>query len=140
MLKKEIHAVIAAADVPQIKKFSRTVGLVLVVLGAFLFWKEFRLAPVIGTVGLLLLLSGWIVPSALRPLYLAWMALAVTLGYFMSRVILMLLFTIVFVPAGLAIRLLRKDPLKQKRDPGSSSYWIPRDPKYNDPQMAEKQF
>ena len=48
------------------------------------------------------------------------------------------IFALIFTPVGLALRLLRKDPLTQKLEPGAESYWLPRKP--TDPARAEKQF
>lgn len=48
------------------------------------------------------------------------------------------IFALIFAPAGIALRLLRKDPLNQKLEPGAESYWLPRRP--TDPARAEKQF
>lgn len=56
----------------------------------------------------------------------------------MLYVMLVLVFIIMFTPAGIAIRILRKDPLETKLDPQAKSYWSEK-PK-TDPQRAEKQF
>lgn len=53
-------------------------------------------------------------------------------------VLLVLVFFIVFAPAGLMLRILGKDPLQQKLDPNAESYWLERKPR--DPSRTEKQF
>jgi hypothetical protein len=53
-------------------------------------------------------------------------------------VLLAVIFLLVFTPVGIALRLLGKDPLDRKLDPGASSYWIERQPK--DPKRVERQF
>ncbi len=53
-------------------------------------------------------------------------------------IMLVIVFMIVFAPVGIAIRILRKDPLETKLDPHADSYWAER--KKTDPQRAEKQF
>jgi hypothetical protein len=40
-----------------------------------------------------------------------------------ARVLLTLMFILIFVPAGLLLRLCGKDPLKLKRSSHSTSYW-----------------
>jgi hypothetical protein len=40
-----------------------------------------------------------------------------------ARVLLALMFILIFVPAGLLLRLCGKDPLKLKRSSHSTSYW-----------------
>lgn len=53
-------------------------------------------------------------------------------------VLLLVVFFIVFTPAGLAIRILGKDPLDTKLDPQAKTYWKDRQP--HDPKRVEKQF
>jgi hypothetical protein len=52
------------------------------------------------------------------------MALAFTLGFVMSNVILALFFFLAVTPIGLLARLLQKDFLAQKWDKQAASYWI----------------
>src|SRR5260221_9953500 len=40
-----------------------------------------------------------------------------------ARMLLTVMFILIFLPAGLLMRLCGKDPLHLKRAPGSSSYW-----------------
>jgi hypothetical protein len=47
------------------------------------------------------------------------------IGQFLGRVILAVVFVLVFVPLGIVIRLLGKDPLQLGRDPKASTYWTP---------------
>lgn len=52
--------------------------------------------------------------------------------------LLALVFYLVFAPVGIALRLLRRDPLRRRLDPAAKSYWLER--KKNPPERAEKQF
>ena len=62
----------------------------------------------------------------LRPLYNLWMRAAQVVGMVVSGLILSLLFFLVFGFVGLVLRLLRKDLLDQRLEPGKKSYWIRR--------------
>lgn len=42
-----------------------------------------------------------------------------------ARVVLTLMFFLIFLPAGLMMRLIGKDPLHLKRAAGTTSYWVP---------------
>jgi hypothetical protein len=52
--------------------------------------------------------------------------------------LLVLIFYLVFSPAGIVLRILGKDILHQKSDPSAPSYWTPKKP--TDARRAEKQF
>lgn len=64
--------------------------------------------------------------EALAPLYTGWMKVAHVIGAVISRLILILLYGLFFVPAGLILRLTGQDPLNRKLDPNAESYWTPR--------------
>jgi hypothetical protein len=65
-------------------------------------------------------------PQVLRPLNVAWTKLGLMLNRVTSPVILALVFYLAVVPTGLLMRAFRHDPLRRKRNPGASSYWLPR--------------
>jgi hypothetical protein len=76
----------------------------------------------------------------LRGVFRVWMGVAVVLGYFMSRIILSLLFYLVVTPIGLAMKLMGKDVLNEKWDRKAESYWIKRDKKTFDKKRYEKLY
>ena len=110
----------------QLKSFGLWVGLVVAILGAWLLWQGHSFIWL--TVGLLLILLGWIVPRWLKPLYIPWMGLAIVLGFVMTRVLLTVLFFLVITPVGLIMRWTGRDPLNRKPDPSVTSYWTPKPP------------
>src|SRR5205085_8264278 len=80
-----------------LRKFGVTVGLAFVVLGAVSRWRGHELPPrVLWTLGVLLVVPGLVAPGLLAPVQRAWMAFAEVLGAFNTRVILGLLFYVVF--------------------------------------------
>ena len=95
---------------------------------------------VIGGIGVLLILFGLILPTILKPLNKIWMILAVILGWFMSRLILFILFYIVITPIGFFLKLLGKDFLHRKIDNNSHSYWETREKKLAEQIDYERQF
>lgn len=62
-------------------------------------------------------------PIWLRPLNIAWMKLAELIGRVVNPVVMFVLFAVLIVPAGLLMRL-RYDPLRKRKDPHATSYWI----------------
>ncbi len=131
-------------DIKSVRKdtrnFGLTVGLALVVLGGVFWWlgKTFFLYLIIG--GMVLILCGLLVPSVLKPLQKAWMALAMILGWVMTRVILSVLFFLLFTTMGVAARLFGKKFLSLKWKRAEESYWNYREVQKYDKRRSETQF
>lgn len=62
-------------------------------------------------------------PRILLPFQKAWMAFSMVIGFFMSRVIMTVLFYGVLTPIGVAMRIFGKDVLDQRIDKDKASYW-----------------
>lgn len=112
-----------------LRKFGITVGLVFLLLGLAVLWRVgmTNLMLIFSTAGGLLVLSGLIMPTVLKPIYIPWMGFAFAAGWLVSRLILILVFFLVIFPVGLLARLAGKQFLdrdfKQKRE----TYWVRRD-------------
>ena len=50
-------------------------------------------------------------------------------GFVVSHAVLALVYFLALAPIGLTMRLLGHDPLSRKFEPGTKSYWKPRDGK-----------
>lgn len=94
------------------RSFGLTVGAVCCILWAIAIWRGRGNPFWLGGLGGLLILLGWIAPAWLRLPSAAWWTLSHILGWINSRVILTVLFFCVFVPVGLLMRLLGRDPLR----------------------------
>ena len=64
----------------------------------------------------MLLVLGAFVPIALKPLFVLWMSMAIILGFIMIRIILGLIFFLIFSPIGLVFRLIKRDHLDEAID------------------------
>ena len=124
----------------ELRQFGLTVGIVLILFGAFLWWRGRDIYPFLIGIGAALVILGLTVPSILLPLQKPWMALAVVLGWVMTRVILTLLFFLVFTPLGLLARLFGRDAMKRELDGEATSYWIRMDSQAVDNREFENQF
>ena len=111
-----------------LRKFGITIAFALSVIGIFIFWKGSVKATAFWLWGVaaLFLLSGLIIPNILTWFYQFWMGLAFTLGWFMTRLLLGIMYYLIFTPVGLSIRLFGGDLLKKKMNKSSTSYWIKR--------------
>lgn len=123
-----------------LRKFGITVGIVVGLIGGLLLWKDRESYPYFLTISVFLIVSGILFPKVLLPLQRVWMTIAVIMGWFMTRVILSILFYLVFTPIGLIARLMGKEFLELKIDKRRDSYWIYRKEKPYDRRDYERQF
>jgi hypothetical protein len=123
-----------------LRKFGLTIGGVFVLLGLLFLLRHRSSYPLFLGAGAGLTALAVIWPRALKYVYIAWMALAFTLGLVMSNVILVLFFFLVVTPIGLLARLFQKDFLARKWDKQAASYWIQRPPEMRTAGSYERQF
>jgi hypothetical protein len=121
-------------------KFGLTVGIAFGVLGALLAWRGRPSWPYLVGVGAALVLTGLAAPRALGPVRKVWMGLALVLGWFMTRVILGILFYAVFTPIGFLAKLFGKRFLGPVGSGPQETYWRRRDPDGPDRDRYERQF
>jgi hypothetical protein len=123
-----------------LRKFGLTVGGAFIFIGALLLLRHRPSYLAFCGAGALLAAFGVIWPRALKYVYIAWMALAFTLGFVMSNVILTLFFFLFVTPIGLLARLFRKDFLARKCDKRAASYWIQSGREMKTANTYERQF
>lgn len=139
MLKEEIKNI--NLDKNELKKFGLTVGGVFIALGLFLhFYSGINFGRYLTGFGALLFLFGITFPMALKYAYKSWMSLALVMGFFMSRLILSILFYIVVTPIGIIAKIARKDFLDLKFDKSKKSYWNYRSNEDYQKIFTERQF
>ena len=123
-----------------LRSFGLTIGLILLLIFFFLLFKEYESLQIFIYLSILFAGLGLILPKILKPLYLIWMIFAVILGWFMTRIILSVLFLIVVTPIGLTLRLFGKDLLELSKKENQGSYWNKRDSEIEKNQNYKKQF
>ena len=123
-----------------LRNFGVTVGIILLIISGFLFWKEKESFPIFLAIGITLLLTAIAIPVFLKPFYWIWMIFAIILGWVMTRVILSLLFYVVFTPIGLILRFFGKQFLELRWDNSKESYWNFRTNEHLQNENYEKQF
>ena len=107
------------------RSFGVSVGGVLCAIAAALVWRgRVGRAEVVGAIGAVLLVSGLLWPAILKGPSAIWWRFSRVLGHFNARVLLTLMFALVFVPLSVLWRFAGKDPLARRRDrwTGWSSY------------------
>jgi hypothetical protein len=103
-------------------------------------WHVGRVWPWTGGVAALFLAAALLRPAKLHPLNLIWLKFGLLLHRVVNPVIMALLFYGTVLPTGLVMRMLGKDLLRLKREPGSDSYWIVRQPPGPAPETMKDQF
>jgi hypothetical protein len=68
--------------------------------------------------------SALLLPQVLKPVFLLWMKIGHVLGWINTRIILGVVFFIIFAPVALLIRLFGKDPMHRQLDATASTYRV----------------
>jgi len=110
----------------ELRKFGFTLSCVLSILGGFVLWRKGETGFLLWGIGFVILLVGLIRPTLLKAIQKGWMKLAFLMGFFMTHLILALLYYLVFTPMAFVMKGLGRDPLRLKHDRNAKSYWLKR--------------
>ncbi len=110
----------------ELRHFGLLTGALFVVLFGLLFpWladRSFPVWPWIIAVGLGV--PAIVAPKILAPVYRIWISIGDVLGWINTRIILGILFFLVFLPVGFIMRLAGKDAMRRKYDSSIESYRV----------------
>lgn len=81
--------------------------------------------------GGVLALAGLVAPRLLKPVFLGLSILVMPIGLVIGELAMMLIYFAVFLPIGLAFRVLKRDALQLKIKRNQSSYWKTKNPPSN---------
>ena len=128
-LISDVAASLRALDVtpPRLRRSALVVGAVFLLL-ALVFavrGRHLLARDATAALGIALVAAGALAPSLLRTPYRIWMAVALALGWVVSRTVLVALFALVLTPIALLARLAGKRFLEVRPDPSAQSYWVP---------------
>lgn len=122
----------------------RSFGTVFVVFFALLaalgWWRGWPWAAWPAGLSLLTLAVTLARPSLLHPLNKAWMKLAEWLNLIVSPIVLGAIYFALFTPMAACMRMVGRDALRRRTEPGATSYWVRRDPPGPDPKSLPNQF
>jgi len=107
------------------RKFGLIVGGACLMLMAWRYFAHHQLIIWLLTAGIMLVLIAVIIPQILTPLRLVWDKTGNVLGLINSSIILFLLYFLVITPVGFIMRILGKNNLDLRFDPGVPTYWKP---------------
>ena len=125
-----------STDPKDIRKFGLVGFLFFGLLAGVALWRQ-KPVPTyaFGTLSLLFT-SFCLFPTALTPIYRAWMRAAHFMGTIVTGIILTLAYYLVITPFGLFKRILGKSPLPLKPDKNLPSYWVAR----SEPAQPKERF
>jgi hypothetical protein len=112
-----------------LREFGASGALVLAILGAWRAgdWPAAAIAASWVAAGGLAVAAA-AAPRALRPVWIAACAVALPVGWLLSRVLLAAIYYGVVTPLGWIARLAGHDPLQRRIDRTAPTYWAPRPP------------
>jgi saxitoxin biosynthesis operon SxtJ-like protein len=129
-----------AASTSELRRFGLTVGTAFAVLGGVSWWRGHHTPPlVLWTLAVALIVPGLVVPAALGPVQRGWMRFGHAVGEVNSRILLTVVFYVVFAPVGFVLRRIR-DPLDRSLAGPRESGWMKRAPAPVDRARYERQF
>jgi len=125
-----------------LRTFGITMASCLAVIGVLMYFVGHHPRRALWTwiIGAAFFVLGFSAPRALREVHRVWMGLAFVLGWFVSRIILAILFYGIVTPIAVGMRLAGKDVLQEKIDRGATTYWIRRESAADDTKACEKLF
>lgn len=125
----------------ELRKFGITMGIALVMFGGFFWWRGKDYCCYFLIPATIFIFSALVIPSILKPVNKIWMSLAILMSWFMTRIILSILFYLGITPIGFLARSLGKDFLGLKFNKNTEgSYWLPKERRKFEKINYEKQF
>lgn len=125
----------------ELRWFCAMMATMCAVAAALIFPRDIEIAAIAAGTGLMFLVL-LINPVPISPFYRLWMRLAAVMGWVNTRILLGLMFFLVFTPIALARRALGHDPLELRFDEkthASPTYWKRRVPPENIRKYFERQ-
>jgi hypothetical protein len=127
-------------DKTTLKKFAIIMFVALTIIGTILLLKNNDTYIWFYSSGIVLFLLSIFATNLIKPVYITWMKFAFILGWLNTRLILSIMFYLVFSPIGLLMRLFGVDMLDRKIEKNKESYWKNKDKKEFKPGDYERQF
>ncbi|MBN1408559.1 MAG: hypothetical protein JW956_12250 [Calditrichaceae bacterium] len=112
----------------KLKQFAYLVGSILLVISAWYFFRHGNRdwSCITGGSSILLILTGILQADWLKGLYKIWMGIAFVLGWFVSRILISIIFYLALTPISFLGRLFKKKWMDVDFSTKSDSYWISR--------------
>mgnify|MGYP001565608280 CR=1 FL=1 len=110
-------------DKGALKKFGITMGSAFFIITIIILIRHKHSVIPASIISITFLILAFTLPALLKPVYILWMKLAFVMGWINTRLILCMLFYLLFAPMGLVMRLFKVDLLDRKIEKNKDSYW-----------------
>jgi len=127
-------------DKKSLRKFGITMGVFFLLIAALILFRTKRIPLPITVISAGFFVFGIIVPNLLKPVYIFWMKLARVMGWVNTRIILIIIFYLIFTPIGILMKLFGANLLDKKIEKNRISYWKNKEKKPFKPLDFERQF
>jgi len=127
-------------DKSRLRKFGITMGVAFMAITIFILLKHKHTIFYTSIISALFFILAFMAPVLLKPIYIFWMKFAFVLSWINTRLILLIIFYLIFTPIGLAMRLFGVDLLDRKIERNKKSYWKEKEKHKFDRLNYERQF
>ena len=110
-------------DKKTLRKFGITMGIAFLIITLIILIRHKHSVIPTSIISATFLILAFTLLDLLKPIYILWMRLAFILGWINTRLILFIIFYLVFTPIGIVMRLFSVDLLDRKIDKDKDSYW-----------------
>jgi len=110
-------------DKKSLRKFGITMGIAFFIITIIILIRHKHSVIPASIISITFLILAFALPALLKPVYILWMKLAFVMGWINTRLILCMLFYLLFAPMGLVMRLFKVDLLDRKIEKNKDSYW-----------------
>lgn len=126
----------------ELRNFDRYWFPAFVAVVGLVVWRKtgaLEIAAILWALALPSLLLSFVAPRVMKPVFVGLMYLSYPIGFVLSHVMFFVFYVTTITPIGLFMRLIGRDALRRKRDPGATTYWTKREP-VTDTKRYFKQF
>jgi len=127
-------------DKNNLRKFGIIMGIAFLAITLFVLIRHRHTILPTFIISAIFFISAFIIPTLLKPIYIIWMKLALILSWINTRLILLIIFYLIFTPVGLAMRLFGVDLLDRRIERSKETYWKKKDRRDFNPLDYERQF
>ncbi len=128
-------------ELKDLRQFGIVLAGILIVFGSIHFMKHRTIfAQWFCGTGLIVLCAGLFAPRMLKYAYAVFLKVAHAIGWFNTRVILIIIYFLLVTPIAIMMKIFCKDPLSRKMDKSASTYWLNRPEPKAVKEQLEKQF
>ena len=105
-----------------------------------LYKQRATAATICGSAAACFMLFALIAPKLLEPIETVWMGFARALGAINTRIIMGLIYLLIFVPLGLLFKAFGRDEMRRRRAPGAETNWEEYRPRQRNSRHYENMF